>query len=291
MPDGTRRPYPSPIPFGVMKAGQVNAWAAEQGGNWPIHCAALMMRTASVRALGGWTAIPGDDELATFAALSEVTDGYYDQALTWLYRQHPKQMHRTAEAQERSATGRASRCSAPGPQRLRALGSRPAAAAGFAAVEDDMRIGPGRERHEPARGHPRCRLTGRPDPALHVHVRPAPAGGGAAPLPPSRAGSSLAAACTRLAPAPAGRARAIPALVRMPRSRSQAVAERRCHSANASSMWRSRRGRGHAGHGEQVRERFPVRAADTSEPVVSGRVAPGAQADQAPHVCTRRTGS
>jgi ABC-type sugar transport system permease subunit len=24
MPDGTRRPYPSPIPFGVMKAGQVN---------------------------------------------------------------------------------------------------------------------------------------------------------------------------------------------------------------------------------------------------------------------------
>jgi glycosyltransferase involved in cell wall biosynthesis len=142
MPDGTRRPYPSPIPFGVMKAGQVNAWAAEQGGNWPIHCAALMMRTASVRALGGWTAIPGDDELATFAALSEVTDGYYDQALTWLYRQHPKQMHRTAEAQERSATGRLVALQRARAAAATGLRFAPAAATGFAAVEDDMRIGP-----------------------------------------------------------------------------------------------------------------------------------------------------
>src|SRR5215470_1375794 len=106
MPDGSRRPYPSPIPFGPMKAGSVNAWAAEQGGNWPIHAAALMMRTTSLRALGGWTAIPGDDELAAFAALSEITDGYYDEALTWLYRHHPKQLHRTAEAQAHSITGR-----------------------------------------------------------------------------------------------------------------------------------------------------------------------------------------
>jgi hypothetical protein len=77
----------------------VNAWAAEHGGNWPIHCAALMMRTASFRALGGWTGIQYDDELATFAGLSEITDGYYDGALTWLYRHHPQQTHRTPAAQ------------------------------------------------------------------------------------------------------------------------------------------------------------------------------------------------
>lgn len=142
LPDGTRRPYPSPIPFGLMQAGKINTWAAEQGGNWPIHGAALMMRTASLRALGGWTAIPGDDELATFAVLSEITDGYYDEALTWLYRHHPKQIHRTAEAQANSATGRRITL-----QRARAAAAvgltfGAAAAAGFVVVNDDMYIGP-----------------------------------------------------------------------------------------------------------------------------------------------------
>jgi hypothetical protein len=37
MPDGTRRPYPSPIPFGVMKAGAGQRLGRDQGGNWPIH--------------------------------------------------------------------------------------------------------------------------------------------------------------------------------------------------------------------------------------------------------------
>jgi len=37
-----------------------------------------MMRTEALRALRGWTGIPYDDEVATFAALSEVSDGYHD---------------------------------------------------------------------------------------------------------------------------------------------------------------------------------------------------------------------
>jgi hypothetical protein len=84
----------------------VNQWAVEQGGNWPIHAGALMLRTTTLRALGGWTGIPADDELATFAALSQVTDGWYDERVTWLYRYHPKQTHRTAEAEALSETGR-----------------------------------------------------------------------------------------------------------------------------------------------------------------------------------------
>ena len=106
MPDGSRKAYPSPIPFGLRAAGSINDWAAQNGGNWPIHGAALMMRTASFRALGGWTGIPSDDELATFSALSQMADGYYDEKLTWLYRHHPKQTHRTEMAQALSESGR-----------------------------------------------------------------------------------------------------------------------------------------------------------------------------------------
>jgi glycosyltransferase involved in cell wall biosynthesis len=102
LPDGTRRAYPSDIPFGLQPAGAVNKWAVQHGGNWPIHCAALMMRTSSVRALGGWVGIPYDDEVALFAALSEITDGYYDEAITWLYRHHALQIHRTEAARSRS---------------------------------------------------------------------------------------------------------------------------------------------------------------------------------------------
>jgi hypothetical protein len=40
-------------------------WRARADG------AALMMRTQALRALGGWTGIPCDDEVATFAALSQ----------------------------------------------------------------------------------------------------------------------------------------------------------------------------------------------------------------------------
>ena len=106
LPDGTREVYKSAIPFGLTQAGAMNQWATAHDGNWPIQCAALMMRTTTLRALGGWTGIPYDDDVATFAALSEITDGYYDEELTWLYRQHPLQLHRTATSIARSAEGR-----------------------------------------------------------------------------------------------------------------------------------------------------------------------------------------
>src|SRR5260370_1050940 len=78
--------------------------------DWPLRSLtsdSLSMRpTASLRALGGWTGIEYDDGLAPFAGLSETTDGYYDEALTWLYRHHPQQTHRTPAAQAFSTTGR-----------------------------------------------------------------------------------------------------------------------------------------------------------------------------------------
>lgn len=136
LPDGARRAYPSPIPFGLYRAGLVNARAAADGGNWPIHAAALLMRTGPVRALGGWAGIPYDDELALFAALSQASDGWYDEAITWLYRHHPGQLHRTAEAQELSDIGR--RVALQRAAAVAATGLRfaPKAAAGFDVVDD-----------------------------------------------------------------------------------------------------------------------------------------------------------
>jgi glycosyltransferase involved in cell wall biosynthesis len=105
-PDGTRVPYESALPYGFLPAGRVNAWATEHGGNWPIHCAGLMMRTAYLRALGGWAASPADDDVAMFAALSELTNGYNEPTVTWLYRHHPEQTHRMREWRAWSTEGR-----------------------------------------------------------------------------------------------------------------------------------------------------------------------------------------
>ncbi|MGL5824791.1 MAG: glycosyltransferase family 2 protein [Nocardioides sp.] len=104
--DGSRRPYASSFPHGVIPAGHVNQWARDHDGNWPIHCANLMMRTSTVRALGGWVASPTDDDIALLSALTEMADGYNASNRTWLYRIHPDQAHRSDAWKQRSADGR-----------------------------------------------------------------------------------------------------------------------------------------------------------------------------------------
>ncbi|MGH3547783.1 MAG: glycosyltransferase family 2 protein [Pseudonocardiaceae bacterium] len=106
MSDGTRRPYKSALPFGVIEAGVVNTWAIEHGGNWPIHCAGLVLRTHLVRAFGGWGAVLVDDDVTMFSAVSECASGYNDPSLTWLYRIHDQQTSRSETWRERSADGR-----------------------------------------------------------------------------------------------------------------------------------------------------------------------------------------
>lgn len=105
-PDGARLEFKSALPYGRIQAGSVNDWAIEHGGNWPIHCAALTLRTATVRSLGGWAASPADDDISMFAALSEISDGMNDPELTWLYRQHAQQAHKSIGWRLQSETGR-----------------------------------------------------------------------------------------------------------------------------------------------------------------------------------------
>jgi glycosyltransferase involved in cell wall biosynthesis len=94
MPDGSRIEWRSALPFGTIPAGAVNRHAEDHGGNWPIHCAGLLLRAASLRAIGGWVGLPSDEDIAMFAALSQVSDGYNFDGTTWLYRQHPQQITR-----------------------------------------------------------------------------------------------------------------------------------------------------------------------------------------------------
>ncbi|HEY1914698.1 MAG TPA: glycosyltransferase [Streptosporangiaceae bacterium] len=142
LPDGTRRAYPSDIAFGVQTAGYINEWAARNGGNWPIHCAALMMRASSLRALGGWGGIPYDDEISLFAALSEITDGYYDEAVTWLYRQHPLQTHRTELSRDWSADCRRIALQRATAVRVCGLRLDEVALPDFEETHNDIRVGP-----------------------------------------------------------------------------------------------------------------------------------------------------
>lgn len=104
--DGSRTSWPSELPYGVIPPGLANSAAIERDGNWVVHCAGLMLRTQVLRALGGWVAGWGDDDIVMFAGLSEITQGYNDPTVTWLYRQHPGQLHRRPESQERSQRGR-----------------------------------------------------------------------------------------------------------------------------------------------------------------------------------------
>ncbi|UVS78385.1 glycosyltransferase [Actinokineospora sp. UTMC 2448] len=106
LPDGTRRQYESALPFGKVRAGVVNDWAIEHGGNWPIHCAGLLMRTQLVRAFGGWGGSPVDDDIIMFSAISECVDGVNFPETTWLYRVHDRQTHKSAQWRERSRDGR-----------------------------------------------------------------------------------------------------------------------------------------------------------------------------------------
>jgi glycosyltransferase involved in cell wall biosynthesis len=105
-PDGTRHPWPPDLPHGLIPAGEVNRWAERHGGNWPLHGGGLAARTETLRAIGGWTGIPVDDDLAALAALTELAPGWNDHTVTWLYRNHPDQTTRRSPYPGLEHTGR-----------------------------------------------------------------------------------------------------------------------------------------------------------------------------------------
>jgi glycosyltransferase involved in cell wall biosynthesis len=104
--DGSTTQWSSVLPYGVLPAGMVNRDAADRAGNWQIHAAGMMYRTELVRALGGWIAGHGDDDLLLMAAVTELAAGVNDPRTTWLYRQHSGQLSKQEESIRASVVGR-----------------------------------------------------------------------------------------------------------------------------------------------------------------------------------------
>lgn len=93
LPDGSLRSFDPLIEPGYLKAGAVNDYVLnhldDHGmGRWPFHHGCMTMRADTVRALGGWAAIPRSEDGLLLAALCEVTPGYFTPEVTWLVRQH-----------------------------------------------------------------------------------------------------------------------------------------------------------------------------------------------------------
>jgi hypothetical protein len=104
MPDGTRVPFPLPIPPGLVAPGVISdRIAAYETVN--VHPAGVTMRVATVRALGGWVANPRSEDNALLIAITELTPGYLTSDATWLYRKHDGQTMRQPWYHEFEATG------------------------------------------------------------------------------------------------------------------------------------------------------------------------------------------
>lgn len=91
LPTGERLSFPPVLPPGRIAAGVASALVAEDRP-LPVHPAGLTMRTATVRALGGWTASPRGDDNALLVAIAELAPGYLTRRVTWLYRKHDGQI-------------------------------------------------------------------------------------------------------------------------------------------------------------------------------------------------------
>lgn len=140
--DGSRKSWESALPFGLLQPGVVNEWAERHGGNWPVHCAGLMMRTEAVRALGGWSTTPVDEDIILLAALSELGTGWNEQTVTWLYRQHAGQTTRTTAWRHLAAAGR--RIALQRARAVRNVGLRVGRESlDFGASSSDVQVGPG----------------------------------------------------------------------------------------------------------------------------------------------------
>jgi hypothetical protein len=83
-----------------MRAGRLSQWMRDHGGSVPIPCARMTIRTTTLRAIGGWQALPIGEDVDLLAGLAELTDGWQSSETAWLYRQHPDQISRSDRQRE-----------------------------------------------------------------------------------------------------------------------------------------------------------------------------------------------
>lgn len=159
LPDGTRVSWESALPYGRIPAGTVNAWAESHRGNWPIHGAGLMLRSTSLRALGGWAGLPVDEDLGMFAALSEIADGHHFDGVTWLYRQHQGQTTRSTSRRHLSEVTRRFALQRARAVRLADMSFGPKADFAFGRQTHDVAVGLAAKEPRPIESVPRTTLA------------------------------------------------------------------------------------------------------------------------------------
>lgn len=102
---GGERHAAEPVSWsGRVPRGSLGA-LTDSAGRWSVYCAGLTARIDVVRALGGWMAVPRSEDVGLLTVLAELTDGYIDPEVRWLYRRHPVQTHLTEDWQARAAQG------------------------------------------------------------------------------------------------------------------------------------------------------------------------------------------
>lgn len=90
LPDATRVAVGSLAPDGLVAPGVISGLVVDHERS-PVHPAGMTMRTATVRALGGWSANPRSEDNALLAAIAELSWGWFTPEVTWLYRRHDEQ--------------------------------------------------------------------------------------------------------------------------------------------------------------------------------------------------------
>lgn len=87
LPDGTEMTPPDPLPPGPVPPGELfRLWQESDDGRLPVHPATLTIRSAILRAFGGWMAIPVSDDTGMLMAVSSVFGGYFGGEVSLRYR-------------------------------------------------------------------------------------------------------------------------------------------------------------------------------------------------------------
>jgi glycosyltransferase involved in cell wall biosynthesis len=93
---GERLAFEPISPTGHVPAGAVSDFVLTHG-KAPFLLTGMALRTATVRALGGWLAVPHGEDFGLVVAVAELAAGYYPPEVVWLYRQHDQQTSRSPE--------------------------------------------------------------------------------------------------------------------------------------------------------------------------------------------------
>lgn len=82
--------YP-PAPAQYYSAGSIFDHWAEPGATFPMNTARLLMRTDSLRAVGGWQGLPTAEDFGMVIGLTGTHSGLIADEVIYLYRKHAEQ--------------------------------------------------------------------------------------------------------------------------------------------------------------------------------------------------------